>query len=243
MIPCAKLFINFILFPYCTAFVYSLAILILQYFEAYLVVGLAPSSQTVGFSLSTICWLENDTLGNVFYSLNPTCKFANFPTMLFGDYRQIVLYKESYFGHIIRPEAGWQSSKELKYFVTNHFDWSSSVDRYEITSMRQYGLWSKVSASMHAKIFICTQTEYSNPVSLINWCRTLSSYIRAPKIECKCNIYTRSKAIGPPTATRMTRRFKKFHTIFQREAKAAAKPNSVTISNSFWKSKTSETLK
>jgi hypothetical protein len=86
VIPCAKLFINFILFPYCTKFVYSSAILILQYFEAYLGVGLAPSSQTAGSSLRTICWLENDMLGNVFYSLNPPCKFDNSLTMLFGDY-------------------------------------------------------------------------------------------------------------------------------------------------------------
>ncbi len=39
---------------------------------------------------------KNDILVNVSFLLNPPCKFADYLTILFGNYPHIVLYRKSY---------------------------------------------------------------------------------------------------------------------------------------------------
>jgi hypothetical protein len=69
------------------------AILIHIYLEIYLGVGLAPSSQGVESLFRAPLWAKPAVqmiyLG-AYFLLNPTCKFADSVTKLFGDYRRIV---------------------------------------------------------------------------------------------------------------------------------------------------------
>jgi hypothetical protein len=65
-----------------------------MYLEIYLGVGLAPSSQEVGFLFRAPLWgkpaVQMIYLEAYFILLNPPCKFADSVTKLFGDYRRIV---------------------------------------------------------------------------------------------------------------------------------------------------------
>ena len=70
--------------------------------------GLAPSCHTVGSLLrppfaGKAGW-KKDVPGNIYhFLLNPPCTLAHYWTELFGNYRGIVLYCQSYFGPLNKP--------------------------------------------------------------------------------------------------------------------------------------------
>ncbi len=83
-----------VLSPNHMQMIYDMAILIFKYLQMCLCGGLALSSQTVESSFRTLwlvklarkmIWLET-----IFW-LHPPYKFANSTTILFGNFRQIVL--------------------------------------------------------------------------------------------------------------------------------------------------------